>query len=44
MKLKFSAKIRYVGNSWIVTIPKDYVSNGLIDPEKELLFYLEEQD
>jgi len=37
---KFKAKIWKTGTSYVVTIPKDFVKNGLIKPEIEYLVEL----
>jgi antitoxin component of MazEF toxin-antitoxin module len=32
--LPFTATVRHIGNSWVVTLPKDYIRNGLVKPGK----------
>jgi len=42
MKLKFIGKIRKTGNSYVATIPMQYVSNNLLDENKEYQFEIKE--
>lgn len=44
MKLKFAGKIWKAGNSFVVTIPSDYINNGLVPEDKELDFSVEVAD
>ena len=30
MKIKFKGKVRKVGNCFVVTVPKQYVDNGIV--------------
>ena len=41
-ELKFKAKLWKTGSSSVVTIPSDYVSNELIEKNKEYLFVIKE--
>lgn len=36
------AKIMKIGNSYAVVIPKDYITNGLIDPDKRCNIIIED--
>lgn len=40
VKLKFKGKLMKTGNSWAVVVPKPYIDNGLIDPNKEYVFII----
>jgi len=40
--IKFKANIRKVGNSYVVTVPSTYISNGLLNENKTYSFLIEE--
>jgi antitoxin component of MazEF toxin-antitoxin module len=44
MKLKFNAQVWKTGNSYVITIPNDYVKNGQIPENTELSFSVEVSD
>jgi hypothetical protein len=44
MDLKFSGKLVSVGSSYMVTVPKGYIKNGMVDLDKEYEFIIKEAD
>ena len=39
--IPFKAKVWRQGDSWVVTIPADYINQGLIPKDQELQFNVE---
>lgn len=39
--IKFQARIREVSNSYVVTVPRQYVENGIVSKDKILTFVIE---
>lgn len=44
MKLKFEGQIWRSGKSYVVTIPNDYVKNGMVPEDTDLPFTIEVPD
>lgn len=42
MERKFKGSIRSGGNAYIVTIPRAYIDNDIVEVGKEYEFYIEE--
>jgi hypothetical protein len=38
--LKFKGMIRRVGNSWMVTVPSDYINHGMVGVLKDYEFII----
>jgi len=42
IQLRFQGKIKPIGNSYMVLIPKSFIKNGILKEEKDYLFLVEE--